>query len=160
MRSARSDLQEVLERDTSVRKSAANREREIAAEIERVRKNCELKYRVEVNNVVVKGHRRKFDDDEADDVIDAELNRHIGVDPEDETKLRKIKIDTIGISRHVGESKGYGGEDQSDYSQHDYEFVMGNSKPVSIQKINMHNIIKVQTLIRGFLARRSKKSKR
>ena len=41
-----------------------------------------------------------------------------------------------------------------DDSEHDYQFVIGGEKlPLLIQRTNYAKIIKVQSLVRGFLAR-------
>ena len=39
----------------------------IDAEIERIRKRCDIQYRVNVENVEVKGHKLPFDDYEHED---------------------------------------------------------------------------------------------
>ena len=96
----------------------------IDAEIERIRKRCDIQYTVNVENVVVKGHKRKIDDYEYEDQVDAELEKHVKLDSDDEH--REINIQRIGIRRRAADQAGQDEEyDEADDSQHDYEIVLG-----------------------------------
>ena len=81
------------------RKASHNRLAAIDAEIEAIRKRCEVKVRVDIGDVVVKGHKRKYDDYAEEDLIDDEIHKHIAIDTDDEKEAKRIKISKIGIKR-------------------------------------------------------------
>ena len=115
--------------------SAADKRSQIDAEIERIRKKCDLKYHVNVDQVLVKGHKRKFDDYQAEDDLDEELRRHVKCDSEDES--REIVISQVAITRGA---HGVGAEETDSCcdSQHNYEFYVGGKRqPPLVRKMNL-----------------------
>ena len=81
--------------------STEERRSAIEAEIERIRKRCDIKYHVSSGSVAMKGHLKKLEKDDSSEAeeIDAQLKRHIAVDSEDEKKVRHYEVSTnIGLS--------------------------------------------------------------
>ena len=84
---------------------------------------------------MVKGHKRKFDDYQAEDDLDEELHRHVKCDSEDES--REIVISQVAIRRGA---HGAGAEetDSCCESQHNYEFTVGDKRqPHFVRKLNL-----------------------
>ena len=73
---------------------------EIDAEIERIRKRCDVEFRVNLDKVHVKGHKRKLDEFEESFIeksFEVNKGRHPVYDSEDEVK--EIKIKKVGVRR-------------------------------------------------------------
>lgn len=72
----------------------------IDAEIERIRKRCDIQYRVNVDKVCVEGHVQRYDDYEKEDAIDDEMRQHTKIDSDDES--REIAISSVNVRRNGG----------------------------------------------------------
>ena len=71
---------------------------------------------------MVKGHKRKVDNYEEEDLIQEEIPAHAKLDSDDES--REINIARIGVWRN----KEAPCLSDSEYSQHEYEYVVGPSQ--------------------------------
>ena len=124
-----------------VLRASVDSKAQIDDEIERIRKKCGIKYYVDVDNVVVKGHyKSKFDDYEFEDEVDQERSRHVKVDEEDES--RQILIDRVNIKRN---KEFRAGLDSDSGSQFDYEYIIGDSAaPITkVQRTRLADVVKV-----------------
>ncbi len=122
---------------------ASDSRSQIDAEIERIRKKCDIKYTVDVDQISIRGHRRKFDDYTAEDVIDEEMNKHVKCDEDDDA--RRIVINEIAVKRNMdGVGMGMDSDSCCD-SQHDYEFVIGKGQPQTtvVRRLSLWQIIKI-----------------
>lgn len=124
------------------------RQREIEAEIERIRQKCDIQYRVDVKNLVVKGHNSKFDDIKIE--LDDDEERIRG-DYSPMNVVKTIMIDQVGVNRKHGKAAGVGADDSDESHHHDYEYVIGSQS--NIRKYDSYWLIKIQAMVRGFLAR-------
>ena len=75
-----------------------SRQEQIDAEIELIRKKCDIKYRVELGDVNIKSYcHERFGD--AMETEESYVDRHMALDSDDENQ-RRIMINSVDVKRH------------------------------------------------------------
>ena len=102
-----------------------------------------------------------MDEYEVDDADGWDMRQEL-LDDKQETKNYKIlHVDEVAIRRvkkdNQEEMAPYDQFDSDDLSQHEFQYAIGKTTELDIVKMNLNLLIKLQSLVRGFLVRRNKK---
>lgn len=132
----------------------------VEAEVERIRRQVDANSRVRIERLVVKGHSSKYEDETQAAATDDEINL---------TPTKSVDSDLIGGEVGLSISKAFvkstkdkgamrfeeDGDSSGYESHHDYQFLIEEKfglAPKSTE-IDLSKVIRIQALIRGFLAR-------
>ena len=101
-----------------------------------------------------------MDEYEIDDADGWDMRQEL-LDDKQETKNYKIlHVDEVAIRRvkkdNQEEMAPYDEFDSDDLSQHEFQYAIGKTTELDIVKMNLNLLIKLQSLVRGFLARKNK----
>ena len=136
------------------------RRMQIEEEIERIRKAANSQQFVSLEKVVVKGRRSRFSSpsNSENEEVQFEEDLSDGDEAAPDFKVEPIVIKEATVRKQLQGEQAIEDDNSSAYeSQHSYKFrIEEKSAPVRVQrKVDMYTIIRVQSLIRGFIARRN-----